>query len=120
MKVLIVDDERAVDFAMRIAAERNQKFRIFLKSIMPKEVTLVKTFEEAKRIFLSDEKFSFLLMDHDLASTDVHDDGTRLMNILEERFVVEKVSNFKTIIAISSNPRGAATINLIAKRISEV
>lgn len=119
MKVLIVDDERAVDFAMRIAAERDRKFKIFLQSIMPKEVTLVKSFEEAERIFRSDERFSFLLLDHDLGSPDVYDDGTRLMNILEERAVVENVKNMNTIIAISSNPRGVAAINLIAKRIAD-
>ena len=117
MKVLIVDDDRDIQLAFKIAKDRSYMSRTYF--YVNAEIILVRSFKEAKEIFLAanDNDFDFLLIDHDLASEDVYDDGTRLMSLLEERFVVESVKPFKNIIPISSNPIGVERIWEIARRL---
>lgn len=117
MKVLIVDDDRDIQLAFKIAKDRSYLFRTYF--YINAEIEFVRSFKEAKEIFLTanDNEYDFLLLDHDLASVDVYDDGTRLMTLLEERFVVESVKPFKNIIPISSNPIGVERIWNIARKL---
>lgn len=117
MKVLIVDDDRDIQLAFKIAKDRSYLFRTYF--YINAEIELVRSFKDAKEIFLSanENEYDFLLLDHDLASVDVYDDGTRLMTLLEERFVVESVKPFKNIIPISSNPIGVERIWNIARKL---
>lgn len=123
MKILIVDDERSADFAISIAMERSKAFTDDIEMFSHGETTrynLVRSFEEAKWILESDEEYDYLLLDHDLGSiTDIYDDGTRLMNILEEKIYHTGIINPKVVIPISSNPSGVTKINSIYKKILE-
>ena len=116
MKILIVDDERDIQTAFKIAKERSYLFRTYF--YVNAEIVLVRSFKETKEIFLtaSENEYDFLLLDHDLGSQDVYEDGTRLMSILEERFVVEDVKPFSSIIPISSNPIGVELIWNVARK----
>jgi CheY-like chemotaxis protein len=116
MKILIVDDERDIQTAIQIAHSRSYPFRLTFQK--DAEIILVRSFKNAKEIFLAatENEFDFLLLDHDLGSLDVYNDGTRLMSILEERFVVEDVKPFSSIIPISSNPIGVERIWNVARK----
>lgn len=121
MKILIVDDERSVEQSMSIASERCSSFgQLILNKETSAVVQMVRCFEEAKWILESNEEFDYLLLDHDLGSlTDIYDDGTRLMNILEEKIYHSGIINPKVVIPISSNPSGVTKINSIYKKILE-
>lgn len=123
MKILIVDDERSADFAISIAMERSRAFTDDVMMFARGDNTrynLVRSFEEAKWILESDEEYDYLLLDHDLGSIpDIYDDGTRLMNILEEKVYRTGILNPKCVVAISSNPSGVSKINGIFKTILE-
>ena len=73
--------------------------------------------ELVKEMFLGNDTFDFLLLDHDLGSIDVYEDGNKLMGILEERYFLEGFRKFSRIIPISSNPVGIKVINQISERI---
>lgn len=116
MKILIVDDERSEEFALSIAVTRSREFSN--SNFKNAKIKIVRTFSEAEKIFKNDEKFDVLLLDHDLASKDVYDDGSKLMKILEERFYVEDFKKFDLIVPISSNPIGVKRIRVIAEKIT--
>ena len=95
--------ERIVELRESIQSHLNMKFSI------PNELV--------KEMFLGNDTFDFLLLDHDLGSIDVYEDGNKLMGILEERYFLEGFRKFSRIIPISSNPVGIKVINQISERI---
>ena len=117
MKILIIDDERSEELAMNIAKDRSPIFLNAMRSAEEVEVTIIRTYNEAFLQFGKGIMFDFLLLDHDLGSENVYDDGTQLMNILEELAVEHDWYVADHIVAISSNPTGVQKINLIAARL---
>lgn len=117
MKILIVDDERTEHFALEIAMARSSDFSEELQKSDEHILKLARTYSEARHILESDELFDYLLLDHDLGDSDVYNDGTRLMNMLEEKMFLENKCSFKGIIPISSNPLGVKKIKEISERI---
>ena len=100
MKILIIDDLRSVDLAIEIATSRCSTFNLYTPDY---SVVLAKTYSEACAILNKEEYWDYILLDHDLVGTDIYDDGTKLINLIEERFFEKKI-NFGEIISISSNP----------------
>lgn len=101
MKYLIVDDVRSVEMALLIAEDRTGR-----ACPSSSEITLVRTYQEGLEQLCSDTFWDVVLMDHDLGSADVNDDGTRLMNKYEE-YIHDKPLNIGRFVVISSNPRGS-------------
>lgn len=115
MKVLIVDDVRTIDEAIKIGMERNSWFSKQDPSKF--DIKLCRTFESGRRTLNGSEQFDVLLLDHDLGSTYVYNDGSALMRDLERKAYQEHVFPAKLIIPISSNPIGVQNIKVIAGRI---
>lgn len=103
-KILLVDDSREVLEAFKIAKERSEEFYKFWKTIdQDVNVRFTKTYEEAKDILESDETFDWLLLDNNLNSDWVVNDGQKLMKILFNKFRNTNKINFKNIVCISSD-----------------
>lgn len=117
MKILIIDDERSEELAFSIAKERSPIFLNAMRNAKDVEVTIIRTYDEAFLQFGKGIMFDFLLLDHDLGSENVYDDGTQLMNILEELAHEHDWYVADHVVAISSNPTGVQKINLIAARL---
>jgi len=111
-KILLVDDSREVLEAFKIAKERSEEFYKFWKTIDQNvNVRFTKTYEEAKDILESDETFDWLLLDNNLNSDWVVNDGQKLMKILFNKFRNTNKINFKNIVCISSDEKARNRID---------
>jgi hypothetical protein len=119
MNILIIDDERTVELALQIAKDRSPIFLNAMRGLAESDVkvTLIRTYDEAFLQFGKGIMFDFLLLDHDLGSENIYDDGTQLMNILEELAHEHDWYVANHVVAISSNPTGVQKINLVAARL---
>jgi CheY-like chemotaxis protein len=114
MRILIVDDFRTVSDCLKIAFDRSEWF---LENTSGKsfDVTQVQTFEEASEIFQSDsEEFDCILLDYNLNSDFIPNNGEKLMRILINKFRKDSrclVDVIEQIIPITSDEIGLKRIN---------
>lgn len=120
-KILLVDDSREVLEAFKIARERSEEFYKFWKNIDQNvNVRFAKTYEDAKHILESNETFDWLLLDNNLNSDWVVNDGQKLIKILYNQFRNTNKINFKNIVCISSDEKARNRIDEMINKLKEI
>jgi len=117
MRILVIDDLRTVSEAYSIAKNRSKWYSENCHDM--DSFVLINNFEDARKEFEKDTIFDVLLLDHDLGSANVYNDGTALLKILEERKFLEGFKKFSKIIPVSSNPVGIQRIREISERLEK-
>ena len=119
MKILIVDDFRSVSDCLKIALGRSEWFREN-SSGKSFEITQIQTFEEASEIFQSDSEFDCILLDYNLNSDFIPNNGEKLMRILINKFRKDSrclVDVIEQIIPITSDEIGLKIINKLREKL---
>jgi len=120
-KILLVDDSREVLEAFKIAKERSEEFYKSWETIDQNvNVRFAKTYEDAKHILESNETFDWLLLDNNLNSDWVVNDGQKLIKILYNQFRNTNKINFKNIVYISSDEKARNRIDEMINKMKEV
>lgn len=120
-KILLVDDSREILEAFQIAKERSEEFYKFWETIDQNvNVRFAKTYEDAKLILESNETFDWLLLDNNLNSDWVVNDGQKLIKILYNQFRNTNKINFKNIVCISSDEKARNRIDEMINKMKEV
>ncbi len=120
-KILLVDDSREVLEAFKIAKERSEEFYKFWETIDQNvNVRFAKTYEDAKLILESNETFDWLLLDNNLNSDWVVNDGQKLIKILYNQFRNTNKINFKNIVCISSDEKARNRIDEMINKLKEI
>jgi CheY-like chemotaxis protein len=119
MRILIVDDFRTVSECIKIAYGRSEWF---LENASGKsfDITQVQTFEEASEIFQSDSQFDCILLDYNLNSDFIPNNGDKLMRILIQKFWKDSlclVDVIEQIIPITSDEIGLKRINELREKL---
>jgi len=105
MKMLLIDDMRSVEEAVNIAKQRYSDGNV---TDLATVTDIARTLDEAM-LKLEDNRYSILLVDHDLGESDTC--GADALKYLIDRYFDVGSALPRYVFAVSSNPAGIKKIN---------